>query len=105
MKVTRRHLRQIIKEEFNRVLNEATRSKPWAWEDPHSSPDPESYDTNMDGALDAAELRSIADDLGEDAEDYPKEVRYTHPKTGQKVFATFRQTNWKSTRRPTPCNE
>ena len=63
MKITRNQLRQIIKEELNRVLNEATRSKPWAWERPHSSPDPKSHDTNMDGALDADELRDIADDL------------------------------------------
>jgi len=45
MKITRRQLRQIIKEELSRSLSEA---------------DP---DINSDGALDASELRDLADDL------------------------------------------
>jgi len=37
MKITRIQLRQIIKEELNLVMKEATRSKPWAWQQRGSS--------------------------------------------------------------------
>jgi hypothetical protein len=45
MKITRRQLRQIIKEELSRSLSEA------------------GPDINSDGTLDASELRDLADDL------------------------------------------
>jgi len=42
-------------------------------------------DSDGDGALDADELRNIADDL-EGEEEYPKNVGYTHPETGEQVM-------------------
>jgi len=33
MKITKRQLRKIIQEEKTKLLREATRSKPWAWEE------------------------------------------------------------------------
>ncbi len=37
MKIKKSQLKQIIKEELSVVIKEATRSKPWAWQQPGSS--------------------------------------------------------------------
>ena len=63
MKVTRRQLRQIIKEELN-TLSEA---------------DP---DTNSDGALDAPELRKLADELGGEGQAPPSSFRIPYRNYG-----------------------
>jgi hypothetical protein len=63
MKITRRQLRQIIKEELN-TLSEA---------------DP---DTNSDGALDAPELRHLADELEGEGQDPPKSFSVPYRSSG-----------------------
>ena len=68
MRITRKQLRQIVQEEYRLALNEATRSKPWAWQRTGSSV-PDRRPSYGEGNLTIDDVRELLPSLSPGEQD------------------------------------